>query len=155
MQMSVFHQGPNKGKRSSASQAYIHSLQNRDNLTVKTNSSVSRILFDEKDPKKVIGVELTNSEIIRCNKETIVSCGAIQSPQLLQVSGVGDSDHLTKIGVKTVHHLPGVGKNLQDHLELYFQVESPSAGSLTPWVTNPLRYFLMCCFLLFTYNRLK
>ena len=69
---------------------------------------------------------------IYANKEVIVCCGSIQSPQLLQVSGIGCPDHLNEIGVPCVVDNPNVGQNLQDHLELYFQQEVLQPISIAP-----------------------
>jgi choline dehydrogenase len=74
--------------------------------------------------KKAVGVEYDvkgKPHTVVSNKEIILSAGSIGSPQLLQLSGIGDKEDLTKAGIETLHHLPGVGKNLQDHLEFYFQ----------------------------------
>jgi len=74
--------------------------------------------------KQAVGIEYSkdgNTQQVRANKEVILSAGSVGSPQLLQLSGVGPKDVLEKAGVSLVHELPGVGENLQDHLEVYFQ----------------------------------
>lgn len=118
------------GVRCSAALAYIKNVQHRENLTVVLNTFVTKVVFEE---KKAIGVNvLTNGEqkTIYANKEVILSAGAIMSPKLLMLSGIGDTDDLKKVGITTIQHLPGVGKNLQDHLELYLQYKYEKPVSL-------------------------
>lgn len=107
-------------------------------VKVVSNTLVSKVIFDKEDPKRAIGVETHNGEKYEGN-EIILSAGAIQSPQLLQVSGIGDKAHLESIGVPLVHENSAVGQNLQDHLELYFQQECKKPVSLAPYINNPLR----------------
>ena len=120
------------GRRLSAAGAYLHPVLHRKNLTVKTRTLVTKIRFDA---KKAVGVDV----LVKGKKKASYDCtevilcgGAINSPQLLQLSGVGDSDHLSSVGVETVHHLPGVGENLQDHLEVYVQHSCKQPVSLNP-----------------------
>ena len=107
-------------RRSSAARAYLGVARNRRNLTVRTDVRVLRVLVEG---RRAVGVEAVASgggvETIRADREVIVSCGAIGSPTLLLRSGVGPADHLKRIGVPVVHDLPGVGSNLQDHLNLF------------------------------------
>ena len=131
-----FDQTIYRGRRYNAARAYIHPIKHRKNLSVRTNTLVTKIIFDR---KRAIGVEIkngSNSEYIYANE--IISCGgAINSPQLLQLSGIGDSKHLSKLGIDIVQNLKGVGKNLQDHLEVYVQwaCKKPVSlyPSLSPW----------------------
>jgi choline dehydrogenase len=109
------------GVRDSTSRAYLRPARKRSNLTVVSKADVQRILFDG---KRAVGVEyLRKGKSIKvyANKEVILSAGSIGTPQLLQVSGVGPKDVLQDAGVKVLHELPGVGENLQDHLEVYYQ----------------------------------
>nr|CAH8870554.1 unnamed protein product [Trichobilharzia regenti] len=110
------------GVRCSASAAYLHpALKSSSKLTVETNALVTRILFEN---NKAVGVKYyKNGEFYeaRAESEVILSGGAINSPQLLMLSGIGDVDYLRSVGVDAWHNLPGVGQNLQDHLELYVQ----------------------------------
>ena len=102
-------------RRWSAARAYLHPALKRKNLSTETNVQVNKILFEG---KKAIGIEyLKDGEIITCksNKEIILSAGAINSPQILMNSGIGDSEELKKHNINIVHELKGVGKNLQDH----------------------------------------
>ncbi|CUX38412.1 MULTISPECIES: GMC family oxidoreductase [Agrobacterium] len=110
-------------RRSSASLAYLNPIRHRKNLTIKLGARVSRIVLEG---KRAIGVEVvgkSGSEIIRAEREVLVSSGAIGSPKLLQQSGIGPADHLKSVGVKVLHDLPGVGSNLQDHLDLFVIAE--------------------------------
>ncbi|MCF0040600.1 GMC family oxidoreductase [Dyadobacter fanqingshengii] len=106
-------------KRDSGASAFLHSVSQRKNLTVFTNVLVSNILIVDKN---AIGVEyITNigtTEQVFCNKEVIISAGALNSPKLLLLSGIGPKEELEEAGIPVVADLPGVGKNLQDHLQL-------------------------------------
>ncbi|XP_023330080.1 choline dehydrogenase, mitochondrial [Eurytemora carolleeae] len=107
-----------KGQRWSAAAAYLYPALKRQNLSTLTNVLVTKVIFEG---KKAVGVELIEkgkTKRIR-GGEIILSGGAINSPQLLMLSGVGNSEDLKKVGVDVVHDLPGVGYNLQDHLEMY------------------------------------
>ena len=100
-----------KGERASVSKYYLNPAKKRKNLKVFTEDFVERIIFEG---KKAIGVEFQkNGQLQTCkaNKEIIISAGAINSPQILMNSGIGDSEELAKHGIKVVHELKGVGKN--------------------------------------------
>lgn len=107
-------------RRSSAATAYLKPARARPNLTVLTVSAVTRVIVEK---GRATGVEFAGPsgaiERIRAEREVIVSAGAIGSPRLLQLSGIGPADPLRSAGVEVVHDLPGVGANLQDHLDLY------------------------------------
>ena len=106
-------------ERSSAASAYLRPAQGRPNLTVRLNAQALKVVIEQ---GRAVGVAVASSggsEILRADREVIVSCGAIGSPRLLQLSGVGPADALKRAGVAVVHDLPGVGSNLQDHLDLY------------------------------------
>jgi len=105
-----------RGRRLSAARAYLHPVLGRPNLEVRTRAFVERVVFDG---TRAVGVEV-DGEVVRAD-EVILCGGAINSPQLLQLSGVGDVDDLESLGIDVVAHLPGVGANLQDHLEVYVQ----------------------------------
>ncbi|OIS92417.1 GMC family oxidoreductase [Brucella cytisi] len=107
-------------RRSSASLAYLSTIRDRKNLTVHMNAPVRTI---ELEKTRVTGVTLMSGEVLRANREVIVSSGAIGSPKLLLQSGIGSADHLKKLGVNVKHGLPGVGENLQDHLDLFVIAE--------------------------------
>ncbi|MEK9569474.1 MAG: GMC family oxidoreductase N-terminal domain-containing protein [Paracoccaceae bacterium] len=104
------------GIRSSVSRCYVTPVKKRKNLTFYTKSMVSKILVKA---GRAVGVEFIQGrqkKTIYADKEVILSGGTFNSPHLLQISGIGDSEHLSSIGVNTVHELKGVGRNLQDHL---------------------------------------
>jgi choline dehydrogenase len=107
--------------RCSASRAYLWPVMRRKNLMVWTKARVNRIVLER---NKAVGVDLTrrDSQItVKATREVILSAGAYQSPQLLMLSGIGDADELAQHGITCAHHLPGVGKNLQDHVGSYVQ----------------------------------
>lgn len=110
-----------KGRRWSAANAYLRPALKRDNCTL-IKGLVERVVFEG---KKAIGIEINRggkSEIIRANREVILSAGAINSPKILMLSGIGPAAHLAKHGITPVVAREGVGQNLQDHLELYIQM---------------------------------
>lgn len=109
------------GRRCSSARAYLYPVKNRPNLSVFTKSQVARLLFRG---DRVVGVEMLNGHRVLANKEVILCAGAIQSPQLLMLSGVGDESALKKLGIVPQAHLPGVGRNLQDHLDITQVVEA-------------------------------
>jgi choline dehydrogenase-like flavoprotein len=106
-------------ERSSASSAFLRPVRQRKNLTVRLNAQTPKI---EVEKGRAIGVTIaegSGAETLGADREVIVSCGAIGSPRLLQLSGIGPADALKAPGVTVVHDLPGVGSNMQDHLDLY------------------------------------
>ena len=109
-----------RGRRLSAARAYLYPVKSRPNLTIKTRAMVTKVIFEG---KKAIGVEvIIKGKTARIlGKEIILCGGAINTPQLLQLSGIGNQDDLIPLGIKMIQHLPGVGANLQDHLEVYVQ----------------------------------
>ncbi len=124
------HMTVRDGVRESTSRAYLKPVRHRRNLEVLTRAQVQRIELDG-DRATGISVEvLTKSRTIRARKEVILAAGSIASPALLQRSGIGDHTHLQSVGVTPTHSLPGVGENLQDHLEVYFQFHCKQPVSL-------------------------
>ena len=126
------------GKRQGVVRAYLEEVKDFKNLSIKHKTDVSKIIFKD---KKAIGVEVknnNNTEVYYCNKEIILSAGSINSPKILQLSGVGDSKILRQNGIEVVKDLPGVGKNLQDHLEIYIQHKSKIKETLYNLSTNYL-----------------
>jgi len=112
-------------KRSSAAVAYLRPIADRRNLTVRTNLLVTRVVVES---GRAVGVEVVDRpggqpQLIRAEREVIVSAGAIGSPKLLLQSGIGPADHLKSVGIAPVHDLPGVGSNMQDHLDLFVIAE--------------------------------
>jgi len=126
-----------KGFRCSTAVAYLKPAKNRSNLHIWTNSQVCKLIFEN---KKAVGIELMQGgvkKIVRANKEVILSAGAIQSPQILQLSGVGPAKLLQEFNISLVHDLPGVGENLQDHLQyrLIYELNQPISTNdqLSSW----------------------
>jgi choline dehydrogenase len=117
-----------RGRRLSAARAYLHPAMSRRNLAVQTRAYVDRVVFEG---SRAIGVELRTGEIVPAG-EVILCGGAINSPQLLQLSGVGSAHELEPLGIDVVHDLPAVGENLQDHLEVYIQHASTEPVSVQP-----------------------
>ncbi|HUL63394.1 MAG TPA: GMC family oxidoreductase N-terminal domain-containing protein [Burkholderiaceae bacterium] len=112
-------------RRSSASIGFLDPVRGRPNLTVKLKSQALRVIVEG---RRAVGVEVASGNgrtptTVRANREVIVTSGAIGSPKLLMQSGIGPADHLSAVGVKTIHDLPGVGANLQDHLDLFVIAE--------------------------------
>ncbi|OQY58099.1 MAG: choline dehydrogenase, partial [Desulfobacteraceae bacterium 4572_88] len=121
-----------KGRRWNSARAYVHPVKRRPNLTIRCHAMTTHILFEG---KKAVGVTFTNArggEHKAFGKEIISCGGTINSPQLLQLSGIGNGDTLNKLGIDVIHDLPGVGENLQDHLEVYVQYACKKPVSLYP-----------------------
>ncbi|MGZ8528327.1 MAG: choline dehydrogenase [Candidatus Limnocylindrales bacterium] len=136
---AAFDRNIRRGRRLSAARAYLHPVMNRRNLAVKTRAFVTRVQFEG---SRAVGVEYTTrrgaTQRARAG-QVILSGGAINSPQLLQLSGVGNAAELGPIGVEVVHDLPGVGEHLQDHLEVYIQHACTQPVSMQPSATQKWR----------------
>ncbi len=111
-------------RRSSAASAYLTPARNRPNLTIRSGVLTTRIVIEK---GRAVGVETIGADgaptILRAEREVLVTAGAIGTPKLLLQSGIGPADHLKAVGVPVVHELPGVGANLQDHLDLFVIAE--------------------------------
>jgi choline dehydrogenase len=138
-----FDRNISRGRRLSAARAYLHPVRRRPNLTVECRAFVTTILFDG---RRAVGVEFSRGGRVpgttqRARAGEVIVCGgAINSPQLLQLSGVGPAGLLRELGIEPVADLPGVGANLQDHLEVYVQYASKLAVSVSPalkWRNRP------------------
>lgn len=117
------------GKRNSAYDAYIRPIEKRENLEIRTEAEVRRILLNE---QRATGVEILHKGKLlqlHCKHEVIVSAGALASPHILMLSGLGDGTALQQSGIQTTQHLPGVGKNLQDHCSVHVKVETGESNS--------------------------
>jgi len=126
-----------EGRRASAANAYLRPAMRRSNLKVLTHALATRIVFDG---RRAVGLEYLRggaTHSVGVNQELILSGGPINSPQLLKLSGVGPGPELQALGIPVIHDLPGVGENLQDHLEFYFQVACKEPitlySSIKPW----------------------
>lgn len=142
-----FDKNVQRGRRLSAARAYLHPVLDRPNLTLKTRVQVDKVLFDDpNDSTRATGVAIRKlgvaglfgrrpAEHVKA-KEVVLCGGAFNSPQLLQLSGVGDREHLESLDIPVVAHVPGVGANLQDHLEVYIQYESKEPVSIQPHLAH-------------------
>jgi choline dehydrogenase len=110
------------GRRCSAANAYLRPAMRRSNLTVRTHALATRIAFDGRRASGVHYRRAGVEQLVSARREVIVSGGPVNTPQLLKLSGIGASAELGRHGIDIVHELPGVGENLQDHLEFYFQL---------------------------------
>lgn len=107
-----------KGRRWSASRAYLKPALKRPNLKVVTEAHVERVILQDGSATGVAWRRGGKSEQANAKREVIMSAGAIHSPWILMLSGIGDGDHLRDVGVPVVHHLPGVGQNYRDHVAI-------------------------------------
>ena len=125
---AAFDRNIHRGRRLSAARAYLRPVMKRPNLEVQCRRFVTQIVFEG---TKAVGVEVADRGEIRAN-EVILCGGAINSPQLLQLSGVGNAEELGALGIGVVHDLPAVGASLQDHLEVYIQYASKLPVTVAP-----------------------
>jgi choline dehydrogenase len=138
---AAFDRNVHRGRRLSAARAYLHPVMDRPNLTVRTRAFVTRILFEG---TRAVGVQYRHGrgavQTVRAG-EVVLCGGAINTPQLLQLSGVGNGSELRALGIDVVADLPGVGENLQDHLEVYIQHACKQPVSIAPgmkWWRKPI-----------------
>ncbi|MFL5668003.1 MAG: GMC oxidoreductase, partial [Chloroflexota bacterium] len=127
------------GRRWSASQAYLRPAMSRPNLEVRSRTFVSAVAFDG---QRAVGVDVTGNIVAsdRIEAGEVILCGgAFNTPQLLQLAGIGPADDLRKLGIHVVADLPGVGAHLQDHLEVYIQHGSSQPVSMQPYATQKWR----------------
>jgi choline dehydrogenase-like flavoprotein len=130
------------GERWSAARAYLTPNLDRPNLAVRTKAHATRVVFQDKQAAGVEYREGGAMHTVRARREVILAAGALQSPQLLLLSGVGDGETLRAIGIPTVNHLPGVGRNLRDHVDFVIAYESPRKdliGFMPGDIVNALR----------------
>lgn len=149
--VGIYNVTQKNGQRLSSYRAFLHPHLSRKNLTVITDSEVCELVLDRND---VTGVRIRKSGesetiVLTANKEVILSAGAIGSPHILMKSGIGPEEDLKRAGIKMLVNLPGVGKNLQDHLDGLVTVRSPSSltlgFSVKAWksiLSAPMKYFL-------------
>jgi choline dehydrogenase len=133
-----------RGRRWSAADAYLRPALRRPNLTVTTGAQVTRVLFDGTRAVGVAYRDGADEKVVRCAREVILSGGAVTSPQLLLLSGVGPPDELAKHRIKPLRELPGVGLNLQDHPVITYLVEAvdPTTLYAAETAANLARYLL-------------
>ena len=122
------------GVRCSTAMAYLKPAMDRPNLDIQTHALTTRVIMDG---KTAVGVEYRQGGKtlkVRARKEVILSASSFNSPKLLMLSGIGPADHLKEHGIEVVHDLPGVGRNLQDHLEVWVQQECTQKITLNSWL---------------------
>ncbi|CAN5299485.1 choline dehydrogenase [soil metagenome] len=134
-----FDRNLHRARRVSAARAYLHPVLKRPNLDVVCRAHVTRVLFEG---KRAIGVKYLKAGGFEhaYGGEVILCGGAINTPQILQLSGIGEPEHLRSVGIEVVHELPGVGENLQDHREVYVQHACTKPISVAPalkWRNRP------------------
>jgi choline dehydrogenase len=142
----VFDQTISRGKRFSTARGYLHPVKQRKNLTIIPKAMVRKIRFSHDSQGKQTRAEAIDviingkQQTIKAGTKIILCTGAINTPQLMLLSGIGDSAQLDRHGISVQHHLPGVGKNLQDHLETYVQFSCKKPVSIFPalkWYNQP------------------
>jgi choline dehydrogenase len=137
-----FDRNVHRGRRLSAARAYLHPVMRRPNLTVRTRAFATQILFDG---TRAVGVNYRQGRgraQEAYGKEIILCGGAVNTPQLLQLSGAGNARELEALGIDVVADLPGVGENLQDHLEVYVQYGCKKPVSMQPALAKWKRPFI-------------
>ncbi|RKR02638.1 choline dehydrogenase [Kushneria sinocarnis] len=128
------------GRRASTARGYLDMARERDTLTIETHAMTDRILFEGRHAVGVAYSRKGEAREVRARREVLLCAGAVASPAILQRSGVGDPDWLQEAGVGVVHELPAVGRNLQDHLEMYIQYECKQPITLysaLKWYNQP------------------
>jgi len=136
-------------ERCSAARGYLHPVADRPNLTIEIHAKVERILIEEGAATGVVYHQNGASHEARAGKEVILSAGAYHSPQMLNLSGIGNGDELKKHGIAVMKHLPGVGQNLQDHLVFFAIFNSSYKNSLDSAENFPVVFKNLFNYLLF------
>ncbi len=138
-QVTQFHSVEKNGERCSAAAGYLFPVMDRPNLTIITKARATKIIFEG---KRAVGVAYRHGKMdkeVYASKEVILSGGTFQSPQLLMLSGVGRPQGITKHGIDMVHELPGVGQNLQDHLDFILAFKTRDTDNFGIGVRAALR----------------
>jgi choline dehydrogenase-like flavoprotein len=129
------------GKRMSASRAFLWPIRNRPNLTVLTETNIHRVLFEDKTAIGVEGVDRSGPVTIRANREVLCCAGALETPKLLMLSGIGPADHLNSLGIPVLVDRPDVGANLADHRGIAIQFRLKKGKSLNKQFSGPRLYW--------------
>jgi choline dehydrogenase len=134
------------GIRETTARALLYPAMSRRNLTVLTDLCVTRVVLEG---RRAVGVE-AGQRMIRARREVVLAAGAIQSPQVLLLSGIGDAEHLADVGVPLRHHLPGVGRNLHDHMAspVHMSMDHTASYGLS-WRTIPRNLRILAQYALF------
>ena len=127
---AYFQMNQKRGRRWSATNAFLRPVLHRGNLTVLTEAMVTRLRIQGRSAQGVEFVKRREAFFVEAKRETILAAGAIGSPQLLQLSGIGNAEHLGRLDIPVVHSLPGVGENLHDHLQVRMQYKVSNVKTL-------------------------
>ncbi|MBT6202374.1 MAG: choline dehydrogenase, partial [Rhodospirillaceae bacterium] len=138
-----------QGRRSSTAKCFLHPVRQRPNLEVRTRAHTTRLLIEERRATGVIYQRGGRSHEAHAEQEVILCGGAINTPQLLMLSGIGPAAHLAEHGIEAVHDLPGVGANLMDHLCVYMHWECKAPVSMQNHIRAPRRWLTGMQWLLF------
>jgi choline dehydrogenase len=132
-----------RGWRQGTREAYLRDARSLPNLEIRTGAMVQKVLFEG---RRAVGVEIDANgatESIRCNREVILSAGAVQSPQLLELSGIGQAERLKEAGIEVLCDSPSVGENLHDHLHTRLSFSCDDVVTMNQIIRNPVRKGLM------------
>lgn len=143
-----------RGLRWSTREAYLRPAMRSGRLAIRSKAFAQRVLFEG---NRTVGIEYLQDGVrhtVRCNREVILSAGALQSPQLLELSGIGNAALLQQHGIPVVHHLPAVGENLHDHLHTRVNFEVRNARTLNNIMRNPFSKAMMAARLMLRGNGL-
>ncbi|MGI9423089.1 MAG: GMC family oxidoreductase [Hyphomicrobiaceae bacterium] len=127
------------GRRCSTAVGYLHPVRHRKNLTVATNAHVKRLSFNGRRADAVVLDQKGEEQSVHADREIIIAAGAIGSPQILMLSGIGPAEHLREHDITVTHDLAGVGQNLQDHLQIRMVFKTTKPITLNDQLRNPLR----------------
>ena len=143
--MGIYQVTQKRGRRHSAAAAYLQPIRGRPNLTIRTRAHATRIMFDGNRASGLRYLAGGREQQAVAAREVILCGGAVNSPQLLLLSGVGPADHLRGLGIRVVADLPGVGENLQDHLAMgvIYRCKEPITLASAETLGNLLRYIVL------------
>ncbi|MEA2923372.1 MAG: choline dehydrogenase, partial [Alphaproteobacteria bacterium] len=127
-----------RGRRRHAADAYLHPAMKRANLTIESGALAQRVVLERRRAVGLVYRKGTEERTVRARREVLLAAGAIQSPQLLELSGIGQREVLQRTGVDVVHELRGVGENLRDHLHVRISFETRLPVTLNTILRNPL-----------------
>lgn len=121
------------GTRETTARALLYPALKRPNLTVLTNTQATRVILNGRRAEAVEARSAQGTVVVRARGEVVLAAGAIQSPQLLMLSGIGDGEHLASLGIEVRHHLPGVGRNLHDHVAspVHMSMDNPASYGIS------------------------
>lgn len=140
--VGYFQLTTHKGRRCSAAVAYLNPARSRETLQIITRAQVQKVILENGRAVGVAYLDRSGTrQILKCRREVVISSGSIGSPQILMLSGIGDPDHLRDNGVDVMHDLPGVGQNLQDHLQarLVYKCNEPTLNDEVRSLFNQAR----------------